>query len=568
MPDWMQGVPGTPANAPMAAPGSLSVGSLLSEDAVPDWMRSVAGSAAALPPSPDPWRAGAAPAPGAWSPPPPPSAAYSAGQMPGFATGPAAPQNAASLFNESALPDWLREASAGQPPMPAAPAYPPSPFVSGLAPSAAPGPATPYPAQSFGAPSPSSQHPAFGQPGGLAANALFDAGALPTWLGGASPSAQPARAATPLTGEGLQVNSLVDERSLPMWLRQEPEQPQPQTPMPGSVSRWLSAPVTEEQMPPFLGQVYDAAQVSRTPAHSGPSANWGAGVPPSPAPSAPPMPGAVPSANLLDDSALPQWLRAQADGPGNVYQPPTVMGNPSAGVPPAAWSGPAAPYTPPPSGGAFAASDLIDPGAMPPWVQQGAPSPQPTFSSTAGWTDRAPAVSHNSGAPAGTGAGMYGGAAMNPGWDASALNGPSDSADLPSWLQIPDQGGDAATSGVWNTARHGVWRGRESNIPPSELPPWLQNGAGPQAGAARGGFTPPRPDSTEQQWNELQSGWDGDEMGHYLDRFGVEEPDAGRPFGMEYDQQVRAAGGANQYAGEQGPQASERGRGKRKKRGR
>jgi hypothetical protein len=450
--------------------------------------------------------------------------------------------------------------------------------MDGLAPSAAPGPATPYPARPYGAPAGPSQYPGSGQGGGnLAANALFDAGALPTWLGGAGTNGQPARpGATPLGGDGLQMSTLVDERALPMWLRQEPEAPPAQTPQPGSVSRWLSAPVTEEPMPSFLNQVYDTAQVSRTATPPGPPSYWGAAA----MPATPPMPGAVPSANLVDDSALPQWLRAQVDGQPSfqspaapAYQPPTYQAPGAFGAAfddaPPSWGGPAPAADPAPANGpagSFAASDLIEPGAVPAWVRQGAPPAQQEFSSTKGWTDHHPAQ-----APGNAAAGGQQGMGMNPGWDVSALRAPSASANLPSWLQAPSAPAEPAPAGGWS-APTGHHRARESRIPPAELPPWLQNGADPAAAAHH---APPEPASTDQQWDELQRGWDDDasgrfdDSGHYLDSFGVEEPGTGQPFGLEYDRQLRAAADAPADPGEQWRAgAAENTKGKRKRRGR
>jgi hypothetical protein len=504
------------------------------------------------------------------------------GQMPGYAPGYGAPPgevpNAAGVFNESALPDWLREATSGQPPLQPPHAAAASPFVSGLAPSATPGPATPLYPQQYGAPAAPSGYPAGGQPGGsLAANALFDAGALPTWLGGTGNNGQPARPATPLGGDGLQVSSLVDERALPMWLRQEPEAPPAQTPQPGSVSRWLSAPVTEETMPPVLNQVYGAAQVARAQSPGAPPGYWGAAA----APAAPPLPGAVPSAHLVDDSALPQWLRAQADDPAGSppagsgfapsYQPPAAFGVASSGAGPAGWGG----FNPPSevqlpaqmaasagaTAGSFAASDLIEPGAMPPWVQQGGAPPQPTFSSTAGWTDQ-----HAAAGPMG-GADAHEGMAMNPGWDAAAMNAPSESASLPSWLQAPNASAEPGATGAWTAAHGAARRARESMIPPAELPPWLRQDAA-DAPAPTYAAPAPQPDSTDQQWDELQRDWGSDESDHYLDRFGVEEPGMDQPFGMEYDHQQRAASGATDYTGERRAQTPDRGKGKRKRFGR
>ncbi|HEV2236817.1 MAG TPA: hypothetical protein VGR57_09180, partial [Ktedonobacterales bacterium] len=541
--------------------------------------RAAADGGSAQPSAPSAWGAPQPAAPGGWQPPSPAAGGWPAqpaaptGYAPDYGPGAAGPQGAAGLFTESALPDWLREASAGQPPLAAPHLGAPGPFMNGLAPSAAPGPATPYPARPYGAAASPSQYPGSGQAGGnLAANALFDAGALPTWLGGAGNNGQPARpAATPLGGDGLQMSTLVDERALPMWLRQEPETPPTQTPQPGSVSRWLSAPVTEEPMPSFLNQVYDAAQVSRTAIPPNPPSYWSAAG----SAATPPMPGAVPSANLVDDSALPQWLRAQVDGqPGYqapAYQPPTYQAPGGFGAAPgdaqAGWGGPAPATDPAPFGPAnsFAASDLIEPGAVPAWVQHGAPPAQQEFSSTAGWTDHLPAQ------PPSSAAGGQRGMAMNPGWDESALRPPAASApasaSLPAWLQSPNAPADPAPSGRWPapTGRH---RARESMIPPTELPPWLQNGAEPAA-AARPAPPPPEPPATDQEWDELQRGWGDGESGHYLDRFGAEEPGVGQPFGLEYDQQRRAAEGAPaNHDGQRRDGAMEGGKGKRKRRGR
>src|SRR5260370_474814 len=106
----------------------------------------------------------------------------------------------------------------------------------------------------------------------------------------------------------LKVSSRVNRRPLPFWRRKAPETPAPEAQAGGSVSRGLAGPVPDEPLPAWLNQVYDAAQVPRvnlTP----PVAPYAAG---NDAPSAPPLPGGTSGAQLVDDSALPDWLRAQA----------------------------------------------------------------------------------------------------------------------------------------------------------------------------------------------------------------------------------------------------------------
>ncbi|HEV2235724.1 MAG TPA: hypothetical protein VGR57_03600, partial [Ktedonobacterales bacterium] len=74
MPEWLRTAQGAPPNVPPGAPagpGSLSVGSLLSDDAVPEWLRAAADGSAAQPSAPGAWGAPQPVAPGGWLPPSP-----------------------------------------------------------------------------------------------------------------------------------------------------------------------------------------------------------------------------------------------------------------------------------------------------------------------------------------------------------------------------------------------------------------------------------------------------------------------------------------------------------------
>jgi hypothetical protein len=628
MPEWMRAVQGggwgappgaggpAPAQAPQYAPGSLSVGSLLSEDALPDWVRG-AGDAPAPAAGQAGWGAGVppagvspAPAPGGWGPPsggmqpgspgwgappagpaapgwgaPPPGGGWGQAPMaPGAAMGnggaspPGAPP---ALFDDAALPEWLRSATANQPPMAQPAPYPPGNGMNGggffaggpmsrpqQPPAQMPAPARPY--QGGGA-------------GNMPANALFDSTALPTWLGGSGAAPEPAAPANALGGDGVSAGSLIDERALPLWLRQEPAAPPvSNAPPAGAVSEWLAAPVTDEPLPSWLNQVYSSAQVPRVaslapaPSPFGPPSRPSGPPPASPwgppgGPASAPVPGSMSVGHLVEETALPDWLRAQA---GPIGAPPPSQGpntppggppfgaagapagggmgwsaagaaapigstggwdgGPGAPAPAPSWSAPAA------AGGAperFAASDLIDPGAMPSWVQQ--EQAQPEFSSATGWTNRqAAATPPGLGQPSGSNGGMAPPNVYQPESVWAPTGAAADDASLPPWLRTP-----AAAIGV--TSGGHAARPAHSSIPNAELPPWLRAGGGQEAYPGGAGGAPYPPDAS------AAPGWpaDGSQMAgpangkrqaarapvHYADRFGEERPGPGGRFSYAED---------------------------------
>ncbi|HEX9057658.1 MAG TPA: hypothetical protein VF818_09010 [Ktedonobacterales bacterium] len=574
MPAWMQPiqqaqqggqVAGMAPAMPQFQPGSLSVGSLLSEDALPDWMRD-----AANPPSPAPMavqqpRTPPAPPPpqpqAAWGMPQP--AAPSAWEQPSAQWQPAPagsnlgapPQTAASaLFDDSALPEWLREAAAGQPAPSPAPWGQPAP--SAFMPSNQP--VSPF------VPSGQSYQPIAPAGGAMPAQSLLDTSALPQWLGGPGSDRMAAAPEATLGGEGLRVNTLVDERSLPLWLRQEPSTPSVQPPAPGTVTQWLAAPVTDEPLPTWLNQVYASAQVPRIPNPEPIAVPWGASNPgASPAPAL----GSVPVAQLVDETVLPDWLRAQADPPQppspSAYAPPPAPVGPSYGIGAAATFGagiggplPAAsgsawdagagmagsalaPDTGSRGASAFSASDLIDPEMLPKWVaNEQQPAQQQVFSSTSGWTSKQPAYD-----PSDTGLSIG-----NGGWSGGDNVAYADESNLPPWLLANGTSARAASGGQQR-------RGAESGIPDHELPPWLRGNAPagvqqprfpPDAGyqpnwheSAVMARPPAAPDDDafafDDLWDEPTGGQNMPAGEHYADRYADERPNGGRPFGYEYD---------------------------------
>lgn len=578
----------------------FSMGTLVSEDALPEWLRQAnMNGAPQSQPASRGWDAPVGPPPPAQpqyngiGAPPIPSAPsnyggygqsgqfrYGASGGPTYGTGqnqPSLPSAygqmqaagsppgainqgtpASTFFDESALPDWMRQAGAQSPAMPAANPYqqaqggpgmgyggyqgqPPQPQSSTLMQPAQPLQPVPQP--------PSNAFPSIDraggfqpvpQPqGGLSGQSLLDASALPQWLSGqAGAPAQGGYGGAALSG-GMVAQSLVDESALPQWLRAQPDAPTPTThaapgfgaAAPAQPAAWNAAPVAEEPLPTWLNQVYSDANVPRTDAlQQQASANpWGAaggykssvsgplaggfgagrtnGAPPSEA-------SGVPARQFVDESALPEWLRAQgaAATPSNAMPSAALSGMASMPSPDAraisAYVPPAPSGTPEARPGmSFSASDLIDPDLLPQWVRgdNGAgagvgngPPPQATFSSASGWTSKAPAV---------------------PG---SGLLPPPPSVPAPSWQQSgtsdqlaawqgnspsgqgsgPLYGGRPPGSGQLSddSARFGGSKSSGGGIPVQELPPWLQ-----QAEPAR---APERPMGAGRQSMAQAERWD------------------------------------------------------------
>lgn len=532
--------------APYGANGSFSAGSLVNSDALPEWLvqsgaggsagsgalRSNAGYGPGAAPSPGygqpSWQAGYGQAPGSGG----------LGQQRQMPPAPNAPQqpgmSARSLFDDSALPDWLRQAGngpdVGQQPTAYQPAAPrpaygsPTPYG---APPAGPtytpqgeyGGYPPYPQR--GGPSnrlgqspyPSTQANAFPsldmagahqgqQPGGMPARGLVDSGALPGWLGG-SGGQQPASSGSGVSGaNGLAARSLIDETSLPQWLRAQPVAAQPVAQpygVPAAPAAPWGAPATaDEPLPTWLNQVYMDANVPRVePARaqsdllsprqaSGPLPGYGAE-------------GRLPASAFVDESALPEWLKSQGGIPAQPagFAPQALdanYGQPAQAQQPRAFDA----YTP--GSGAsgrlgvdaqekFSVSDLIDPEALPSWV-----GGQNTGSVGAWPSGQSPAPSAPSASSrvAPTTTGSYEAAAGESG-------GSWDEPNLPSWMR--DLGGDGAGSQDESyqaqrphsdysgeltrgsrqrqqqqpgAASSSSWR-RGQPIPSDELPPWLRS---------------------------------------------------------------------------------------------
>lgn len=384
--------------------------------------------------------------------------------------------SAGQFVDESALPDWLRQvggADAPRQPAQNAP-YPPDQgyaqpgYGQGYPPSAQPAPQPPSAGQ---APQPSAAFPSLdqasygptsagrpagapygGDQGGMAAQSLLDPQALPSWLGGpngAAPQFGAARGDEAASGRaasmGMQAGSLVDENALPQWLRNEPATASPSQRVPavapGSVSQWITG-AADEPLPSWLNQVYAdvpaASQPSRSPQTPYMPTPGYAQYGPGGAPQASPYgstdvagaaAGGVAAGQFVDESALPDWLKAQGATPQPPYpatpqssyltpQQPGYLAPQSPAQAPYQPVTPEAPrgaapasamFTPQASqqfpqaepGPSFSASDLIDPDALPSWVaggqgrgtskQRAVPPQQPIgagrISGAAGWDD-------------------------------------------------------------------------------------------------------------------------------------------------------------------------------------
>lgn len=512
-PGGQPGAFGSPAGGPPPSP-NLSMSSLINGNALPEWMR----AAPAAPSSPTPMPA----AP--WGQPP-------AGAVPRGVTPPPAGQSAA-LFDEAALPDWLRAAA-----QPAASGYAPAPGAlpggapNGFAPNPPAAYAPPYapPAAPlpFSAPAPGGFPfgPASGQANGQANGAtpgpsLFDAAALPTWLGGTATPSTPLLPEMPTGASGLAANTLVDPNVLPQWMR-DARPPQPELsgpPAGGTVSEWLANPVTDEPLPGFLDQIYAAADVPRLDQTA-------------------PERG-MPGEQIVDAGALPAWLRTPAQG---MYASPAASGVP---MPPPTTPSPVefgAPGIPGAgengsdlaAGSRFSAKDLVEPDALPAWAQQGQGLEMdgvPTIGEdvpSAEWPDGASGF--------------------------TAQRAPGSGA--PRAWDEPGNGADGAALAAGASQPGTSWppRGDRPPIPEAELPPWLREGQPPAAGATGTPAEPlaGMPPEGYAGFEEFQ-GFDAGDMPmdpmdspdmlppeapaeHYADRFGVEMPGGAARFGYEFD---------------------------------
>ncbi len=318
------------------------------------------------------------------------------------------------------------------------------------------------------------------QVGGMAGHALIEQQAVPNWLAGAA--GQPAmgqfapRAPVP---SGMQARSLVDDQALPRWLRDQPESAGR-----ANVSEWIGSSAAQEPMPQFLSEAYAQAQVARAPQPIDP-----AGMPGFPANDNPPFGAPVParggaySGGFADDPPMPDWLRAQVGAAPADAAPATNEQQASGG---------------------FAASDLIDPSALPGWVTGRAPVEQ-TFSSTHGWSA---ANTERSAAFAPPGQGYADNGAQEPWGDAAWDSGAAQ---------------DEMAFDQTGAAEQQYGRGRP--LSQNELPPWLRGQGDAQAA---GRAMPPADRNPWASAGEPQGsadGWDGanhwDERGN--DRGGQAE---------------------------------------------
>jgi hypothetical protein len=317
------------------------------------------------------------------------------------------------------------------------------------------------------------------QVGGMAGHALLDHQSLPNWLAGApgQPVGQVApRSAAP---SGMQARSLVDDQALPKWLRDQPDDAGR-----ANVSEWIGASAAQEPMPPFLSEAYAQAQVARAPQQNGASGMSVYQANDNPLYQAP-SPIRAGSGGFGDDAVMPDWLRAQAGGAGPQGAPMAFQA-----------------ATGQEHAGGFAASDLIDPTALPAWVTGRAAAVQ-TFSSTHGWSVANPEPSFAAPEPGFAGGGAFDGAA---------------SAQSP-WNDAPEApwGADSAQDGMAYDQRDDADQqyGRGQPLAPDELPPWLRGKGGAQASGGRMASAqrnPRNPWASAGEPMEPAGGWDDAEQ--------------------------------------------------------
>lgn len=459
VPAWVRQFQGQqPAPQPgygQPQPG-FAVGSLVSEEALPTWLRPGAAPAGSAPAwgQPNPAWGGAAAPNGGYQP------------APGFGM-PAQPSGMGQRgggqppnpFDEAALPEWLRQgANAADPRMrqmgpqtgyqqPAPAGYPGGAYAG-------------YP----------------GAPNQMPAGALMDNRALPAWMnqppGGAyGGGQQPGR-------EGMSAGSLIDESALPQWLRGDPQAV-------AQAAQWGSPTGMHEPLPAWLAQI--------------------PGAPPPPAANARPPAGSLNGGQLADESALPDWLRAQAAQGGA--------------------RGPAG------NGAARPGANPLNPGALPPWLQTGA----------AGGADARFSASQ-AGQPQAR-------RPVNSEWltDAhvpapNAGGAPLQGSEVPEWLRNQPPGQSRVEGSAAGSRRGGA---PPDPLRTEEMPSWLRGGEpGPdgRAGSSaqrRGPRGGGRPDESAQ-WGasrvrspradpRRQAGYGGYDESDEYEEPGYEEWDEGPP---------------------------------------
>lgn len=479
MPDWVRTMQaGQSSRGSMPAPDGVgfSARSLMNDDALPQWLREAgagAGGGAEQAPPQQGYPAPGYGAPGAgmggiggapWG--------QQAGQQGAWYGQPPAQNGAAQrLFDESNLPEWLIQPGANGSPPQRYDAYPtarqPAPYggYGGQQPPAPNG----YNGYNPPAASPSNAFPGIEQAGAyppapsgaLSGNSLIDGGALPGWMRGDPTPARGDPAAAYRDAGGMRGSSLIDGNALPAWLRNQPDAgagspqpippapPQPQPSAGPSIANWIGASAANDPMPSWLGQAYSDARVPPLQAPPQPPAQGmmgGAGWPPNAAfpngAGAAPSPGTLNANALMDESALPEWLRAQGQAPAGAGwgAPPSQMAPPHSGtladmhtvrMPHQGYQAPPDParggFADEPEPQHFSASDLIDPDLLP------------------GLLGAAPPARAPFGAPAGNNGARSRAAEDWAGYDVDAdqprgpagRGAPIPDDELPDWLQEP-----------------------------------------------------------------------------------------------------------------------------------
>ena len=470
----------------------------MNEDALPQWLRE-AGAGAGGPPSPQQGSPaagynGASGIGGAGAP-------WGQGQGAGLqGSGYSQPAGqygpAQNVYDESNLPEWLLQPGVNGATPQRYDAYPtvrqPSPFGA---------PPAPPPAAGYNGGAAAARQNAFpsieqagayrpAPSGGLNGNSLLDDNALPGWMRGDPTPAQGDPAAAYRDAGGMRGSSLIDANALPAWMRNQPggvqpnspvpPQPQPQPSAGPSIANWIGGSTANDPMPPWLGQAYSDARVpplqappqvpqqQLNPAGAGWSPN---GAPPNGA--APPLPGTLNANSLMDESALPSWLRAQGQlpaggamggsmgmgGMGAMGAPPNMgpapIGQPqphsgtladmhTVRMPHSARQAPPDParnaYADEPEPQRFSASDLIDPDVLPRFMGGGNAGAMPALPAQAPFGAPATNNGSRSRAPGGSWADREpeADAASDHGYGRPARGAPIPEDELPEWLQGPD----------------------------------------------------------------------------------------------------------------------------------
>lgn len=495
------GIPSCPRCGTVFAPAQAApAGS--TDASIPAWVRQFQAQQQAANP-------GAAPGPAA--PPPGPNGGGYPGQ-PGYAPGMPG-RGGGNLFDEGALPEWLRQGANGMAngvPNGMGPAAPGGPRPN--APQPPYGPAYPAPAPAYG---PTPGYPA---PGDMNARALIDDRALPGWMNQPPQGAQ-ANGANGLR-EGLDARSLIDEGALPQWLRGGQQG--------GASDQWNAASAAQEPLPTWLTQ--------QPPPSSPLAPRGGLAAGPAPMPQGGAMQGrpmGVAAPQLADESALPEWLRSQGMAGAS-----SSAGN--AGARPA-----------------MAANNLVDPGAMPAWVRSGSASAEARFNASAAGASPPPAARRPPDSSWLTDARVP--ASPVPGPVPGPIPGPVPgllpgdprglrTAELPAWLQQTPRNAapPAEATAVVPAPNAGPNPAdpfiQPGNLKDNELPPWLNRGQGagqPQAPRpaqparqqppAPPQAAPPQQGYARDEWDGQYS--DGGEADGYGDGYGdgYDDGEAGYP---------------------------------------